>query len=91
MAYEGDGMDKIDGIIQMLEDITNDRTVPKNVRSEIENAIKTLKSDKFERIVKINTAISILDEVSTDSNIPMYARTQIWNILSLMEQIAKNK
>ncbi len=84
-------MDKLESVIQMLEDITNDRTVPKNVRSEIENAINTLRSNKFERIVKINTAISILDEISTDSNIPMYARTQIWNILMLMEQLSKEK
>ncbi len=84
-------MDKLENIIQMLEDIINDRTVPKNVRSEIEDAINTLKSNKFERIVKINTAISILDEISTDSNIPMYARTQIWNILLLMEQLSKEK
>ncbi len=84
-------MDKLEAIIQMLDDITNDRTVPRNVRAEIQNAINTLKSDKFEEIVKINTAISILDEISTDTNIPMYARTQIWNILSLLEQLTKKK
>jgi len=84
-------MEDVDTIIKMLENIINDKTVPRNVKAEIENSINTLKDEKFEKIVRINTAISMLDEISNDMNIPMYARTQIWNILSLLEQIIKKK
>ncbi len=83
--------DDIKSIVDMLENIINDRTIPRNVRNEIDKAINSLKDEKFEKIVRVNTATMMLDEISTDTNIPMYARTQIWNILSLLEQIAKKK
>jgi uncharacterized protein (UPF0147 family) len=76
-------------IIQLIKQVAQDRTVPRNIRSKCEEAIAALQSEKDAVPIRINTAISILDEISSDVNLPMYARTQIWNIASLLE--AKQK
>ena len=71
-------------ISRLLDEISDDRTVPRNVRNLIMDAKNNLNS-KQDVAVKINAAVSILDEVSNDSNIPIYTRTQIWNIVSMLE------
>jgi len=74
-----------DEIVTLLEQIMNDRTVPKNIRKAAEDSKAVLQGiDTSE--VKISTAISILDEITNDPNMPMYTRTQIWNAVSMLEQ-----
>jgi hypothetical protein len=74
-----------DEIVVLLEQIMNDRTVPKNIRKAAEDSKAILQgTDSAE--VKISTAISILDEITNDPNMPMYTRTQIWNAVSMLEQ-----
>lgn len=75
----------IDSITRLLEEIDNDRSVPKNIRTVVEEAIRHLNDQKNDMPVRINSAISLLDEVSNDPNIPVYSRTQIWNIVSMLE------
>ncbi|MBS3054683.1 MAG: UPF0147 family protein [Candidatus Aenigmarchaeota archaeon] len=72
-------------INNLLDEIAADRTVPKNIRSAMEQAKASLADVKQEMAVRINGAISILDEVANDPNIPVYSRTQIWNIVSMLE------
>jgi len=74
-----------DEIVVLLEQIMNDRTVPKNIRKAAEDSKAILQgTDSAE--VKISTAIGILDEITNDPNMPMYTRTQIWNAVSMLEQ-----
>ena len=78
-------------IIEILDRIINDRSVPRNIREAVERAKNALNS-KEEEELKINTAIVTLDEISNDPNMPLYTRTQIWNAVSLLEQMkAKSK
>jgi hypothetical protein len=70
----------------ILEQIINDRTVPKNIRKAAEDSKNALSSDKDSLGLKISTAIHILDEIINDPNMPMYTRTQIWNAVSLLEE-----
>lgn len=74
-------------VVKMLQQIANDRTVPRNIRTNCEECTKTLQNEKEAKAVKINTVISVLDEASNDPNIPMYTRTQIWNIVSVLESL----
>jgi hypothetical protein len=74
-----------DEIILLLDQIINDRTVPKNIRKAAEDS-KAILSGSESGEVKISTAISILDEITNDPNMPMYTRTQIWNAVSMLEQ-----
>ncbi len=85
---------ELESINKLMDEIADDRTVPRNIRTMIEQAKSDLNNEKSDWAVRINAAVSILDEVSNDPNIPTYARTQIWNIVSLLEVLneeAKNK
>ncbi|OYT56411.1 MAG: hypothetical protein B6U68_03400 [Candidatus Aenigmarchaeota archaeon ex4484_14] len=72
-------------INKLLDQIRDDRTVPRNIRASVEEAKAHLNDEKKDIAVRINSAISLLDEISNDSNIPLYTRTQIWNIVSMLE------
>lgn len=77
-------------VIKMLTEVTEDRSVPRNIRNAAEEAKKNLEENEREPDVKLSTAISILDEITNDPNIPAYTRTQIWNIVSMLE-LARNQ
>ncbi len=78
-------------VLDLLEEINNDRTVPRNVRAKVSEVIEMLKNlnKEKEKRVKLNSAAATLDELSNDPNIPIYTRTQIWNILSLLETMSR--
>ena len=78
-------MSELDNILIQLEELKNDRRVPKNVRSSVEKTQEELQKNDENMDVKLNTAISILDEVSNDTNIQPFTRTQIWNLVSMLE------
>ena len=75
-------------IAEILEQIIEDRTVPRNIREVVERSTDALNGDGS-RELKISTAVSLLDEIINDPNMPMYTRTQIWNIVSMLEQARK--
>jgi len=73
-------------IKQQVDLLLNDNSVPRNVKSALEEAKNELdKNDSY--AVKASTATYKIDEVSNDINLPPYARTIVWNILSLLESI----
>ena len=82
-------MGKIEKAIELLEDIMNDRGVPRNVKSSIEESINSMKQEEESENVKISTLISVLDEASNDPNISLYARTKIWDVVSKLEELNK--
>lgn len=74
----------------LLDQIINDRTVPKNIRAAAEQSKNVLNTDNEASEVKISTAINILDEIINDPNMPLYTRTQIWNVVSILEQARRD-
>jgi len=76
-------------VINLIQQIANDRTVPRNIRTKCDESIEILQNEKEDAAVRVNTVISNMDEVSNDPNIPMYTRTQIWNIVSILEGLQK--
>ena len=78
-----------EGVIPLIQQVANDRTVPRNIRSRCEESINILQDQNQEDGIKVNRVISAMDEVSNDPNIPMYTRTQIWNIVSILESLQK--
>ena len=78
-------MVEFDPVLKLLEEVVNDRTVPKNIRSAAEDSKNLLNSNESLEL-KISTAIHTLDNIINDQNMPMYARTKIWNIVSMLEQ-----
>ena len=80
-------MDKdVENVIETLNELQEDATVPKNVRTMIQGIVDTLKEDTALSI-KINKALNELDEIASDVNLQSYTRTQIWNIVSLLEKM----
>jgi len=84
MEYKMVDVMSMDEVNSMLDEVNDDRTVPRNIRNMIAQAKEALNT-KQEIAVKISTAIAILDDVANDSNIPTYTRTQIWNVVSMLE------
>ena len=66
-----------------LKELTEDTTVPKNVKARAEEAIKLLQDANT---MNVSKAVELLVEVSEDQNIQSQTRTQIMNILSKLEQ-----
>ncbi|MEM4195401.1 MAG: UPF0147 family protein [Candidatus Anstonellales archaeon] len=73
-------------IIEMINSLLEDFSVPRNVRRALEEAKVRLEGTE-ELKVRISAAIYIIQEVSEDVNLPAHARTQIWAILSALEGI----
>ena len=73
---------------ELLEQIINDRTVPKNIRAAAEQS-KTVIDGATADELKVSAAVSTLDDIINDPNMPMYTRTQIWNIVSMLEQLRR--
>ena len=76
--------EQLSEIVEVLQDVLNDDTVPKNVKARIEGAIGELKNNEDHNIA-IHKALNELDELADNSNIEPYTRSQIWNIVSLLE------
>ena len=76
-------------ILNIMNMIINDRTIPRNIRNAVENAKKTLESNEGEEVIRVSSAIQTLDEIINDPNMPLYARTRIWNIVSKLEEIRR--
>ena len=80
--------ERLEGVLEALNELADDNTVPKNVKAKIATVIETLKSDEGDLSMKINKALSELDEISDDTNLQSYTRTQVWNIASMLEMFS---
>ncbi|MEM4735709.1 MAG: UPF0147 family protein [Candidatus Thorarchaeota archaeon] len=77
----------IDQSKQLLKQISEDTSVPRNIRRAATDAIKVLENESQSPAIRAQNAISILDEPSQDPNCPNHARTKIWQVSSLLEPI----
>ena len=78
--------DRMNNIIEALQELHGDNTVPKNVKSKVSGVIDVLKGND-DVSIRVNKALSELDEISEDTNLQSYTRTQVWNIASMLEMI----
>lgn len=85
MKMEGQ-ISEVEGLVSSLSEIENDITVPRNVRTEIQNVLNILKENN-ELPIKVNKALNKLEDIANDSNLHSYTRAQIWNIISLLEKL----
>lgn len=75
-------------IIEMIEGVTADSSVPKNIRKALSEAKERLQTED-ELTVKVSAAIYSIESVSEDVNMPPHARMQIWSIMSALESLKK--
>ncbi len=72
-------------IIELITDICENESIPKNVRSTLEE-IKTLFTCQTIEIgIKIDSAMQAIENMSLDPNLSAFARTKIWNLTNILE------
>ncbi len=77
---------KIADMINLLEELQDDSTVPRNVKDKLQICSSALQ-DNIEVSLKVDKARHALEAISGDSNLQSYTRTQIWNISSMLERL----
>lgn len=80
--------EKIGQICEGLNMLSEDNSIPRNIRRGAENVKQNLlnKTDPID--LRVASAVSTLDELANDPNIPLHGRTLIWNIMSRLEELA---
>ncbi len=72
---------------QLLKQISENNSVPRNIRRAANEAIAALENEADSPAARAQNAIAILDEPNQDPNCPNFARTRIWRVLSNLEPI----
>jgi len=85
MPEEIDG--KLSQITQVLDQLADDTSVPRNIRRGAKEAKDRLLKKEDPVDMRCSGAINILDELANDPNIPLHGRTLIWNIISQLETV----
>lgn len=73
-------------VMDALNEMVGDNTVPKNIKTKIDTIIKLL-SCETEIPIKVSRALHEMEEISEDVNIQPYTRTQLFNVVSLLESV----
>jgi uncharacterized protein len=73
--------------IQMLQNISEDSTIPRNIRRVADETKGVLQDESRSIGLRAATAISKIDEISNDPNMPVHARTRIWELVSQLETV----
>ncbi len=73
-------------VSEMVDNLVNDTTIPKNIRKALSEAKSRLDSND-EKSVKVSAAIYLIESITEDINMPAHARTQIWSIISALEEL----
>jgi Uncharacterized protein conserved in archaea len=77
-------------VMYLLEELSQDSSVPKNVRKNAQEARTKLENQKTSLDIRCATAISMLDDISNDPNVPSHGREALYTIISKLEALAKN-
>ena len=80
----------IGDVLDLIDDVLNDTTLPKNVRKALEEAKKAL-NESQDISVKVMKAIYLIDEVIEDPNLMPHTRMQLWNVMSALEAVKVKK
>lgn len=73
--------------VDVLDRISNDDSVPRNIRRSADNIKKMLSNEKEPLSVRAAMVISNLDDISNDPNVPIHTRTLVWGLSSRLEAI----
>jgi len=77
---------KVEEIIEILNEMEEDATVPRNVKEKIKVVMNVLK-EEIDLKIRVNKILHELDDIADDPNLQPYTRTQIWNVASSLEKL----
>jgi uncharacterized protein (UPF0147 family) len=86
MTAEDQDEVRIRQIIEVLDQLSEDTSVPRNIRRGAKESKEILLNTKEALDVRTASASLILDELANDPNIPLHGRTLIWNIINMLAQ-----
>lgn len=81
-------VDQIRQVIDILDNLAEDTSVPRNIRKGATDAKSRLLDTKNAMDVRATSAMMILDDLANDPNIPLHGRTLIWNVISQLEVLS---
>lgn len=79
-------MVKVKDVVEVIKEIVEDTTLPKNIKAKLEEIAVELKETKDVKL-KADKCIHELDEVSSDVNLQPFVRTQLWSVVSMLESL----
>jgi uncharacterized protein (UPF0147 family) len=81
-------MVNVDEVVELIDEIQEESSLPKNVRNKLDEIIACLKDSQGDEIkLTVDKCVNDLEEVSGDVNIPSYVRTQLWSVVSMLESL----
>ncbi len=81
--------DNIKQVCNMLDEISEDNSIPRNIRNGAEESKKLLLESEDDLDVRLASSIFKMEELADDPNIPLHGRTLIWNIISRLESVKR--
>ena len=78
---------KIKQALFVLGGVSEDSTIPRNIRRAAKDAMNALQTAEYTPAVRAANAVSILDEILQDPNMPPYTRVKLWNVMRFIEAI----
>ncbi len=73
-------------IIDALNSIEQDSSVPKNIRFKVKEALDSLQNNGKKQELIFDEVLQQLDDLSSDPNLPQYTRAQIWSVVCCLEK-----
>ncbi len=86
-AVEGERALSVQRVIESLAQLSEDASVPRNIRRGAQAAKDALTKPKVAADVRIASAVYVLDDLANDPNLPTHGRTAIWSLISSLESI----
>ncbi len=84
-----DSETKLKQVVDVLDSISDDTSVPRNIRRGAADAKARLAKKGEALDLRVSSAIMIMDDLANDPNIPLHGRTLIWNVISQLETVTK--
>ena len=76
----------LENVKEMLLDIKVDNSVPRNIRSKIDEIICQLGKNDCGMDIKVSRLLNDLEEISEDPNLPSYIRTEILTTIGILSE-----
>jgi uncharacterized protein len=74
-------------IVESLKELSEDSSVPRNIRRGAVSAREELSKARAALDVRVASAVYVLDDLANDPNLPTHGRTQIWSLISSLESL----
>lgn len=77
--------DQLKEAIEILTQISEDQSVPRNIRRAAVKSVETLNDNSMDLPVRAINAIELLEDTTGDPNCPFHCRTMLWQAITRLE------